>query len=355
MSASFDVAVAGAGPGGIAAATVASEAGLHVCLLDNNAAAGGQIWRGASAETALRYPYGPSFLCWIERLQRTRCSIWSGWQVIDRPQANVLRIERDGACRDVRFRRLILATGARERFLPFPGWTLSGVAGAGGLQAMVKEGLDVRGRRIVIAGTGPLLLAVAAGLREAGGNILGVYEQAPLTRLIWFGAKLTRNPERLVEGLGYRRTLRGIPYHSGCWVMHAEGRGRLERVTVTNGRKQWNIDCDWLALGFHLVPNLELPQLCGCMIADGFVAVDGLQQTSVAGVACIGELTGIGGTEKALIEGQIAGWAAAGLEAKARALWPQHKRQKNFAQGLQRAFALRDELRLAPNPETLVC
>jgi succinate dehydrogenase/fumarate reductase flavoprotein subunit len=115
----------------------------------------------------------------------------------------------------------------------------------------------------------------------------------------------------------------------------------VERVTVTDGRKEWSLDCDWLGCGFNLIPNLELPRMLGCRVVEGFVMVDGLQQSSVRGVACVGELTGIGGLEKALVEGQIAGWAAAGREAEARTLERERGRLDRFAKRLASAFQLR--------------
>jgi NADPH-dependent 2,4-dienoyl-CoA reductase/sulfur reductase-like enzyme len=351
----FDVVVVGAGPGGIAAATVAAEAGRRVCLLDDNATPGGQIWRGFRAETARKHPHGAGFLDWMARLQRSGCVVRSGWQAIDRPASGLLRLERNAEGCEIGFDRLILATGARERFLPFPGWTLPGVMGAGGLQALVKGGLDPRGKRVVVAGSGPLLLAVAAAIGRAGAHIEGIYEQAPLGRLAGFGLTLLGRPGKLAEGALYRlQTLRAA-YRTGSWVVRAEGEDRVERVTLTDGRKQWTLPCDWLACGFNLVPNLQMPRLLGCRIATGYVEVDELQQSSVQGVACVGELTGIGGLEKALVEGQIAGWAAVGREAESRALASQRKRWQRFAQRLDRAFALRPELRALAAPETVVC
>jgi D-hydroxyproline dehydrogenase subunit alpha len=355
MTDAYDVVVVGAGPGGIAAATVAAEAGKRVCLLDDNASPGGQIWRGFRTDSAPAYPHGSDFLYWTNRLQRARCEVLSGWCVTAHPAPNVIRLEHEGQLRDLEFARLILATGGRERFLPFPGWTLPGVTGAGGLQALVKAGLSVRGKRVVVAGTGPLLLAIAAGLRDAGASIIGIYEQAQLSRLMSFGLTLIAHPGKLAEGATYRRKLSGVPYRTSSWVIAAEGLERIEQVTVTDGRNQWKHDCDFLACGFHLVPNLELPQLMGCEISDGYVTVDLLQQSSVPSVACIGELTGIGGLEKALVEGQIAGWAATGHETKARAMVSRRKRMQRFAERLDRAFALRDELRELPAPSTLVC
>lgn len=355
MSVSADVIVVGAGPGGIAAATVAAEAGQRVCLIDDNATPGGQIWRAISDGNAHKYPHGQSYRRWIERLKRTNCDVWAGWEVIDQPAKRVLRLQREGECRDIAFRNLILATGARERFLPFPQWTLSGVTGAGGLQALVKNGLDARGKRVVVAGTGPLLLAIAAGLADAGAKIVAIHEQAPAWRLMAFGLALARYPGKLLEGARYRQKLLGVPYRTGCWVKRADGTARVERVTVTDGQREWRLNCDWLACGYHLVPNLELPRLLGCQIENGYVLVDSLQRSSVDGVACIGELTGIGGLEKALVEGEIAGWLTAGREAEARALNSRVKRMRRFAERLDRTFTLRDELRAMPSAETLVC
>jgi len=356
MSARFDVVVVGAGPGGIAAAAVAAEAGKRVCLLDANPSPGGQIWRGLHAEMARQHPHGATFAGWSARLVKSGCEVRNGWQVIDLIEAGRLRAESENECRDVEFERLILATGARERFLPFPGWTLPGVMGAGGAQALVKSGLDARGKRVVVAGSGPLLLAVAAALARAGASVEAIVEQAPRARLAGLGLRmLLSHPGKLAEGARYRLQTLRAKYRCGSWVTRVEGRGRAERVWISDGDKEHSLACDWLACGFHLVPNLELPQLWGCRLDAGYVAVDDLQQSSVPGVACIGELTGIGGLEKALVEGQIAGHAAAGREAQALALNRRGRKQRAFAGHLGRAFALRAELRSLPAAETPVC
>jgi D-hydroxyproline dehydrogenase subunit alpha len=356
MSVRFDVAVVGAGPGGMAAAAVAAEAGMRVCLLDANPAPGGQIWRGISAQKAKSYPHGAKFAAWKARLDATGCEAWPGWQAADFVAPGRLRAEAETECRDIEFERLILATGARERFLPFPGWTLPGVMGAGGAQALVKSGLDPRGKRVVVAGTGPLLLAVAAGLAKAGAKIEGIFEQAPKARLANLGMRtVLAQPGKMLEGARYRIRTLNVPYHCNSWVKRAQGRGRVELVLVNIDGKERAIDCDWLACGFHLVPNLELPQLLGCNIAAGYVTVDDMQQTSVPGVACVGELTGIGGLEKALIEGEIAGWAAAGNESRAGALIEKLRKQQEFALRLDQTFALRAELRILPMARTVVC
>ena len=249
MSAVFDVAVVGAGPGGIAAATVAAETGKRVCLLDNNPSPGGQIWRGFRSENAGKYPCGKAFLRWTARLKSSGCEVWPGCQVVDAPARRRLRLECGSESRDLAFKRLILATGARERFLPFPGWTLPNVMGAGGLQALVKGGLDPRGKRVVVAGSGPLLLAVAAGLARAGAMIEGIFEQATMAHVAGFGLfTLLAQPGKLAEGARYRLQTLSAAYRLGIWVTRAEGRGRVERVTVTNGLHSRTLACDWLAV-----------------------------------------------------------------------------------------------------------
>lgn len=356
MSARFDVVVVGAGPGGIAAAAIAAEAGRRVCLLDSNATPGGQIWRGINAQKANSYPHGEKFIAWKSRLDSTSCEIWQGWQVGDFVAPRRLRAESETGSRDVEFEHLILATGARERFLPFPGWTLPGVMGVGGAQAMVKSGLDARGKRVVVAGTGPLLPAVAAGLAKAGAKVQAILEQAPLAQITQFGLHTTlAQPAKIAEGIRYRLRTLAVPYHFNSWVKQAQGRGRVELAIASVNGQERAIECDWLACGFHLVPNLELPHLLGCKVSAGYVMVDNLQQTSVANVACVGELTGIGGLEKALIEGEIAAWAAAGIPARAIALSGQQNKQRDFALRLDRAFNLRSELRGLAKAQTIVC
>jgi NADPH-dependent 2,4-dienoyl-CoA reductase/sulfur reductase-like enzyme len=280
----------------------------------------------------------------------------SGWQVVDAPAPGRLRLECGIESCDLRFERLIVATGARERFLPFPGWTLPGAMGAGGLQALVKGGLDPRGKRVIVAGSGPLLLAVAAGLARAGATIAGIYEQASMAQVAGFGVHtLLTQPGKIAEGADYRLKTLSTPFRLGWWVSRAEGRGRVEQVTVTDGRTARTLACDWLACGFGLVPNLELPRLLGCRILDGSVEVDSLQQSSVPGVACVGELTGIGGLDKALAEGEIAGSAAAGLDSEASSAQRRLRPLRSFGLRMERAFALRPELAALPAADTVVC
>jgi len=354
-----DVLVVGAGPAGIAAACRAAECGRSVLLADENPACGGQIWRADRSSAGT-----PVAAAWLARLAASRVEILPGAAAFEADaDAGVIRFEHEFETVEVHCRRLVLATGARELFLPFPGWTLPGVVGAGGLQALVKGGFPVALRRVVVAGSGPLLLAVAGVLSQHGADLLGVFEQAPLADLIRFSLRLWAFPKKLLEAAGLAMAARGVPLRAGWWVMAAGGasggvsedNARLKWVKLTDGWRETKVECDLLACGYGLRPNTELAQLIGCRVSAGAVAVDEFQNTSVDGVLAAGEVTGIGGAELSLEEGSVAGYAAADEPDRARAHFAARARYRGFAAALERAFTLRQELKGAVTAETIVC
>jgi D-hydroxyproline dehydrogenase subunit alpha len=359
MQRPFDVLVIGGGPAGMAAAARAAECGLRVGIVDDNSSLGGQIWRGR-IEGPERFEKKPQALHWANRVRAAEVTLLTGLRIVHKLEDDALLAEGmlpDGTnrCCELQYDKLILATGAREMFLPFPGWTLPGVMGAGGLQAMVKSGLPIEGKRVVIAGTGPLLLAVAVYLRQHGARIPLICEQASWGSLAKFAARLIRWPSKIMLGFQLKRQLAGIPLATSSWPLAARGREKLESVTILRAGKKEEIACDYLACGFHLIPNLELPSLLGCLIVKGRVQVGDFQETSVSSVFCAGEPTGIGGVESALIEGQIAGLAAADRMTEAKKLSAERESTRRFTSLLECTFRLRGELRSLPTPETLIC
>ena len=345
-----DVLIVGAGPAGLAAAYWVSENGRSVTVIDDNPDPGGQIWRGEKKK-----PTSPAATAWFERIRNARIDFINGARVYDQPEPQTLLAERGNDVYELRFEKLILATGARERFLPFPGWTLPNVMGAGGLQALVKTGLPIKGKKVVVAGSGPLLLAVGEYLNRSGAELLMIAEQTPKFFLVDFAFRLLIQKGKISQALELRRGLRGVKYLNGCWPIAAHGKDKLESVTMRQGRKSWKVSCDYLACGFHLVPNLELAQLLGCEIVEGAVRVDEFQETSKKNVYAAGEVTGIGGLEMSIMEGEVAGLAACGQESKARTIFPYHKQQRRFAFSLNRTFTLRDELKTLVTDNTVVC
>jgi NADPH-dependent 2,4-dienoyl-CoA reductase/sulfur reductase-like enzyme len=356
----YRVAVIGGGPAGLAAAAAAAGklgAG-RVALVDDNVAPGGQIWRRGRREPlpAARR---------AEEAARTAGALFeTGVTMVDAralPGGGfVLLGERAGAAFALRADRLVLATGATERFLPFPGWTLPGVYGAGGLQALYKSGFEIAGKRILVAGSGPLLLAVAQAFRKAGAKVPAIVEQAPRLAVLRFAARLPRHPQKLFQALGLGLSLLPVRQLYGAWPVRAEGDGKLERVVVSRPGKGGKLRaetfaCDYLACGFGLVPSLPLTRLLGCAVEQGRLAAGELLETSVPGIFAAGESLGIGGLARAEIDGRIAGLAAAGAAEEARLLLPQRRAEENFATALAAAYQLREELRDLVDDKTVVC
>lgn len=342
------VLVIGSGPGGIAAAVTAAESGQAVVLIDNNPVAGGQIWRQRTTQTRQAQQ-------WFTRLDRANVKFIGGAQVFGVSRDKQLLAETSEGLLNVSYNKLILATGARERFIPFPGWTLPGVIGAGGLQALVKSNMAVDGKRIVLAGTGPLLVAVAAYLKQKGANILLVAEQASAKSLARFGMHLFGKPKKLWQSLVLGKQLWGLNYTPQTIPIAAHGDTHLTSVTIKSGNHVTTLDCDLLGVSFSLVPNTELSQLLKCACDQFGVKVDQWQQTSVSDIYAVGELTGISGVESALVEGQIAGFAATGKTRQAQALFRQRDKERIFAEVLERTFSLQPMLKTIQTPDTIVC
>jgi len=358
----FDVLIVGAGPAGLHAARTAAEAGARVGLVDDNARTGGQIWRQGP-----RYPADGRARAVLDSLdaqvRRGNLTISTGTRIVQALSDRKLLAETSEGASILGYERLIIAGGARERFLPYPGWTLPGVTGAGGLQALIKGGMDVAGQRIVIAGTGPLLLAAAVSARAQGARVVALIEQAGTQAVARFSMQLVHTPGRLAQALRMRAALRGTPYWFGAHVIEACGDGQLTHVRILRGSEEIRVECDRLACAYGLVPNASLGAALGCRIdpaptGDAYapaIAVDAYQATSVEGVYAAGECTGVGGMELAAAEGCIAAHAALGAREQAHTHFAARERQRRFAQRLHTAFALDARLRELASPQTTFC
>ena len=276
--------VIGAGPAGLSAALAAAQGGAAVLLADLSPGPGGQIWRGATAadggEASELLRRGSEAQPNITALYGAQAALTERGTA---RAADVVQFSTPQGPRRVLAHKIILASGATERFLPFPGWTLPGVVGAGGLQAMVKSGLDVRGARVLVAGSGPLLLAVAAGLRAAGAEVRRRGRAGQPARSFW-ASRLAR-PAQRQAGRGRQAALGAARRAVLARDLSAAGRAatsRLERVTL-GGLARRTLACDWLAAGFGLVPDTRLAALFGCELSGGAVRVGAWQHTSSAG------------------------------------------------------------------------
>ncbi|HIG06129.1 MAG TPA: FAD-dependent oxidoreductase [Planctomycetes bacterium] len=340
--------VIGAGPAGLAAAIAAAELGLDVLVVDESPGPGGRIWAHNDRIPA-------EARSWIERAERAGVRRLHGYSIIDgepgRLQASSVA---SGESIEIECDTIVIATGARERFLPFPGWTLPGVVGAGALQSLIKGGLAVKGKRLVVAGTGPLLLAVAQLARQQQARVLLV-EQASNFKRIPLLLRVLKSRARIRQSMALWKSLRDVEKLSCSWPVKAEGDQRVERVHLQTEKGIRIEDVDGLAVGFGLVPETRVAEGLGCRILDdGCVAVDHQQWTGVEGVYCAGEPTGIAGCEAAIDSGLVAGISAAGRTPRAH-LQARVRRHRAWGAALEAAHSLRPELFHQGRGEVMLC
>ena len=342
-----DIAVIGAGPAGLAAARAA--AGRSVVVVDLAARPGGQFYRHPvdGQPTRGRRTFA--------RL-RSGARVLSGHRVyaIEPGTPHVLHLA--GETRVLRADAVLIATGAYDRQAPFPGWDLPGVMTAGGAQALLKGSRVLPGRRIVVAGSGPFLLPVAAGLATAGAKVMGVFDAGSAAGFLRYPGVLARHPAKIVEAAGYLATLaeHRVPLHTRHSVVAAHGKDELVAVTV--GRRR--IECDTLAVGYGFTPQVDLGLAIGCAttVRDGnlVLAVDARQRTSVPGVFAAGEVTGVGGAALAMVTGALAGRAMAGLPPTSRLLRAR-ARHAEFAATLAKVWPPSDGWLAGLTDDTVVC
>ncbi len=423
MKETADLVVVGAGPAGLHAARqfaslAAGRAGVEVAVIDSYSRPGGQYYRqppaiageyigsseGGSPPAA--QPMTPaaarhraeleSVLAQMDEIRVRILSntlVWGAF-ASDEPQRAgwLLALHGPEAPPRLEARALILATGAYDRPIPFPGWTLPGVMTAGAVQTLIKSQRVLPGRRFLLSGAGPLQFAVAAALVAAGAEVAGVLEGSAAGRsgrggLASLGNAALQDAStiwgqwaRLSEGWGYLRTLRRAraPIRLGWAVMEARGDCHVEEAVIAQLDPAWRpipgtaetVTVDTIVTGYGFMPSTELGRLLGCVHdfhpeQGGYVPRrDAQMQTTLTGLYAVGDGAGIGGAELSKVEGQIAGIAAACqlgyiTEARARSLiaqlHPRLQRERRFAAMLGRLFTPGPGLYSLAQDETIIC
>jgi NADPH-dependent 2,4-dienoyl-CoA reductase/sulfur reductase-like enzyme len=344
MTENGDLVVIGAGPAGMAAAEEASAHGLRVVVLDEQPEPGGQIYRNISSnqrnESRINDILGPDYRRGAT-LARQFAMAFEDGRIDYRPDCTVWQVDgdrtvhlsRSGRAEDLRARRLIVATGAMERPVPIPGWTLPGVMGAGAAQIMLKAAQAVPRGPVVVAGAGPLLLLIARQLVDAGATVAALLETTRAADYLAALPKLPaalRAPGYLRKGMAMRRRLRqaGVPAFAAVQDLSAVGSARVEAVRFRHRGKTHEIAAEILLLHQGVVPNVQITRQLGC--AHDWdpaqrcwrPALDEWGNTSLDGIAVAGDGGGIAGAEAAALAGRIAGIEAAHrlgkLDARAR-------------------------------------
>jgi len=376
--------VLGGGPAGVAAARAAVDARVPVVLVDLSERLGGQYYRrepaafSTTAAGALHHGWErwDAAVARLERSPRfTHVAGAAVWAVQRLPDGGVRLATNREDLPSIESDAVIVASGANERVVPFPGWDLPGVLTVGGAQALLK-GQGMRpGRAVVVSGAGPLLLPVAAALARVDTHIVALADANDPRR--W----LTGSPRgiplaKLREGAEHLATLTryGVRLRPRAAAVAARGDGRVEEVVLARLQRDWTpiagsehvVSADALATSHGFVPDVSLALSLGCRLDVGdatapSVIVDAWQATGVPGVWAAGEVTGIGGADVAAHEGRVAGLAAAralGGDVDERELALAVKRRRAdepFLRTLDRVLAVGDGWTSWLTPETIVC
>ncbi|WP_322082339.1 NAD(P)/FAD-dependent oxidoreductase [Burkholderia sp. BCC1972] len=384
MSAVPQPVIVGAGPAGVRAAEALVDAGLRPVVIDENARWGGQIYRQPPTDGA--FTRGKRTLYGFEAAKadavhgtmaallphvdyRPNTLAWScGAGRVDTLQ--------DGREVTVPYSHLIIASGATDRLLPVPGWTLAGVYTLGGAQVALKAQGCAIGRRIVFAGTGPLLYLVAYQYAKAGAQVAAVLDTSPLRRQAAATPALLRMPSTFAKGLYYLGWLRthGVAIETGVTLERVLGDQHVTGIAwraAGNGSPPRLLDCDALGLGFGLRSETQLADLAGCRF--GFDPLnrawlperDAAGRTSVRGVYVAGDGAGIAGADAAEASGRRAALALlddAGIVSPAPSGKPDAATLERtlarigaFRTGLEAAFAPPVELAARCPDDTIVC
>lgn len=365
-----DIAVIGGGPAGLSAAREAAKLGFSVVVLEEGSAPGGRYYGPLTGRNAARKQTESGMALLAGAVQAgariiTSAAVWNATRI-----EGGFRIFVDGPGVDpiVESRAVVIATGAYDRPHAFPGWTLPGVMTAGGIQQLVKRTGVVPGSRIVLAGTGPFLLPVAATLIEHGVRPVAIVEAAPRSAWLKFSVAAAKMRSHLREGASYGKSigLSALKMRFGWQVAAAQGVERIEQVVLkrSDGAPgEERIDCDALALGYGFLGQTELPTLLGVQLRHDEMQRQYLPSvmedtsTEVPGVFLAGDGVRVRGYEAALHTGALAGRKAVaylGKPVSTRVQMEAVRRASAFGRLVTATFPSPDPVRWA-HVDTILC
>ena len=388
MTETFELVIIGGGPAGLEAAVTAAETGVKTALVDNFPSLGGQYYKPlpesfkmkAKTKTEREAELLVGMVKGLPVAQMRDTLVWGifpdekrgGWLVA---------LYGTDAPKKIHAKTLVLATGAFDTPVAFPGWTLPGVLTAGAALTLVKTQRVTPGRRALVVGTGPLLLSAAAHLIDAGVQVPAVCEASkPLGKAIPYIFTALGQWDRIEEGARYisKMAIKGVPYKMGWTILEARGEEHVEEAVIARLDARYRpiegsertLAVDTVITGFHLIPNTGLARMIGCELEykrekGGWVPVrDETLQSSLPGVYIAGDGAGIGGAEMARLEGRMVGLASAVQTGhlthdQAGSVYARLKHglahQRRYARMLGALFTPQPGLSVLANDDTLIC
>jgi NADPH-dependent 2,4-dienoyl-CoA reductase/sulfur reductase-like enzyme len=369
------IVIIGAGPAGVRAAATLARAGRHVVLIDENLRVGGQIYRqpppGAERKPAALYGFEAAKAVAIHRAldglrdrvdYRPETLVWNA-------RERMLDLAGPRGTERLAFDRLILATGATDRLIPFPGWTLPGVFSLGGAQIALKAQGCAIGRRVVFAGTGPLLSLVAYQYAKAGADVAALLDTSGFATKLKAAPGLLTLPGTFAKGLYYLAQLkrRGIPVITGVESFAVEGATHPQSIAWRRGGIFGRIECDAVGAGFGLRSETQLADLLGCRFVFDELTRQWLPEKDAAGRASethlylAGDGAGIAGADAAELAGERVAWTLLGdigepVDVAQVALLDRGlARIARFRRALEAAFPFPHHLHDAVADDQIVC
>jgi len=360
------------------AAITARKSGLDVLVVDDQPAPGGQIWRSIEMTRVRDQILGPSYtdgLAVAEKFRASGATYEPGSQVWQIEPGVRAFVSRDGRAEAIEAKAAILATGAQERPIPFPGWTLPGVLTVGAAQILLKNAGEIPAKPVWIAGAGPLPLLYMIQLLKAGGKIAGYLDTTPAGQ--WRSAlrhlpRALRASSDLVKGLVWTFDLQrsGTPIVKGVSELEAMGDGRIERLRYrAKSGKIVSVEADALLVHEGVVPNIHPAMALDLKIEwnasqDSFApTLDAWGESSSPGIFVAGDGAGIGGAKVAKLRGELAALRIAVKlgrkresdgETEARGIRERLAKELAARPFLDAMFKPRREI-FAPTDQTIVC
>lgn len=389
MTDQTELIIIGAGPAGIQAAITAANAGMQVTLIDSNPQPGGQYYKQIPKQFSMsdNTSHQREALSLINNLNKPSIKILSKtlvWGIFHNPKTKMWQATLHGENCPARLEAptIIIASGAYDRSIPFPGWDLPGVITAGAAQVMIKHQGILPGKRVIVSGSGPLQLAASANLVDAGALVVEILECNQ--NLIHKGFPHLLSAwgqwKRMQEGLEYGGSLikAKVPYRIGSCVVRVDGDERVEEATIAKLNASGipikgslrKIAVDTVVVGYGLTPSTEFFRLLDVdMFFSDSAGVflpnrNEFFQTSASGIYAIGDCAGIGGAGLAMLEGKIAAAHIAlhsghlknnDFEIFLEKIKSRLRREQKFERMLEDVFALPKGLFSLAESDTIIC